>query len=114
MYYYFGDATPKHLRFKIITYDGLKEAGDIRLVDIKEGDIYDRSKIDESDSVFFRFGFFEFIRLNLENMVEKYEAARWYDVDIIIDWDKQGVSIYINDDYITSTGFFHKDNHIEK
>ena len=47
-------------------------------------------------------------------MVEKYEAARWYDVDIIIDWDKQGVSIYINDDYITSTGFFHKDNHIEK
>ena len=37
MYYYFGDATPEHLRFKIITYDGLKEAGDIRLVDIKEG-----------------------------------------------------------------------------
>lgn len=30
------------------------------------------------------------------NMVQKFEAKTWYDIDLLLDWKKQQVSIYVN------------------
>ena len=45
---------------------------------------------------FFRLGYFDFAKLNLENMLQKYEADKWYNIDLLLDFDEQRVSIYID------------------
>lgn len=59
-----------------------------------------------SDVAFFRLGFFDYAKLNTENMLMKYEAGVWYAVDLLMDWNEQRVSIYINGDEYKSTTFF--------
>lgn len=41
-------------------------------------------------------GYFDHIKLNIESMIEKSEANKWYSVDIIIDWEKQFAGLYLN------------------
>lgn len=41
-------------------------------------------------------GYFDFAKLNLENMLQKYEADKWYNIDLLLDFDEQRVSIYID------------------
>lgn len=50
---------------------------------------------------FFRLGYLNYMKLNTQNMVTPFKADRWYDVDLLINWDekKQGqqtVSIYVH------------------
>ena len=45
-----------------------------------------------SDVAFFRLGFFDYAKLNVQNMLARYEASKWYAVDLVIDWDDQRVS----------------------
>ena len=62
--------------------------------------------VEFSDVAFFRLGFFDYAKLNTENMLVKYEAGVWYAVDLLMDWSEQRVSIYINGDEYKSTTFF--------
>ena len=39
-------------------------------------------------------------------MLQKYEGSKEYVVDLLMDWDDQRVSIYINDEAIKSASFF--------
>ena len=54
-------------------------------------------KIEFSDVAFFRLGYFDFAKLNLQNMLQKYEAEKWYNIDLLLDFDEQRVSIYIDE-----------------
>ena len=49
-----------------------------------------------SDVAFFRLGYFDYAKLNTQNMIEKYKAEKWYVVDLLMDWNEQRVSIYID------------------
>ena len=59
-----------------------------------------------SDVAFFRLGYFDYAKLNVQNMLQKYEGAKEYAVDLLMDWDEQRVSIYINEKEIKSASFF--------
>ena len=64
------------------------------------------SAVEFSDVAFFRLGYFTYSKLNVENMLQKYEGGISYSVDLWLDWDDQRVSIYINDVPIKSAAFF--------
>jgi hypothetical protein len=49
-----------------------------------------------SDIFLFRFGYFNQLKLNIESMLMSYDATRWYAFDLIIDWENQRVTIYID------------------
>jgi len=38
------------------------------------------------------------MKLNTESMVHKFETNNWYKIDLLIHWDIQHVSIYVNDE----------------
>lgn len=61
---------------------------------------YARKK--DSDIFLFRFGYFDYIKLNVESMIRKYEAEKWYTIDLIIEWSEQLVSIYIDGEGISA------------
>lgn len=56
----------------------------------------------------FRLGYFNFAKLNLQNMLMEYEENKWYSIDLILDWDDQRASIYIDDEGYKSDAFFTK------
>ena len=39
-------------------------------------------------------------------MLMKYEDAKWYNIDLILDYDDQRASIYVNDKPLKSASFF--------
>lgn len=63
-------------------------------------------KVEFSDVVFFRLGYFDFLKLNTQNMIMKFEEKTWYSVDLILNYDDQRVSIYVNDKPYKSASFF--------
>lgn len=48
-----------------------------------------------SDLFFFRFGYFNYIKLNTDSMVHKFDRDAWYTFNLIFNFDKQFVSIYV-------------------
>ena len=52
-------------------------------------------KVPYSDVVLFRFGWFEYMKLNTQSMVKKFEHNIWYTINLIIDYDLQRVTIYV-------------------
>lgn len=63
-------------------------------------------KVPDSDIFLFRLGYFDYIKLNVESMIMPYVANEWYTFDLIINWDEQCVSIYINGDGKSRQPFF--------
>ena len=60
-------------------------------------------------------GFYQYQKLNMKDMVEKYNYDEWYEIDIIIDWreKKQQVSIWVNGKFkTTEEQFFSSDSYI--
>ena len=57
------------------------------------------TKIEDSDSLFFRCGFYDYMRLNLDDMVIKYKAENWYQLDFLFDWDEQKLAMYIDGEW---------------
>ena len=55
---------------------------------------------------FFRFGYFNYQKLNLVSMVKKFVAGTWYKVDLLIDWENQAVTVYVNNTQLASDKFF--------
>lgn len=64
------------------------------------------SKIQWQDVAFFRFGYFNYQKMNLVSMVNKFTNETWYKVDLLIDWDSQSVTIYVNNTLLASDRFF--------
>jgi len=62
--------------------------------------------VEFSDVAFFRFGFFDYAKLNVQNMLARYKASQLYTIDLILDWEDQRVSVYINDEAFKSESFF--------
>lgn len=54
------------------------------------------ARVPNKDVFVFRMGFFEQFKLNIESMIEKSEAGKWYSVDIILDWSQQFAGLYID------------------
>jgi len=48
------------------------------------------------DIIFFRLGYLNYMKLNEKNMVQKFKKDEWYDVDLILNWELEKVSIYVN------------------
>ena len=46
----------------------------------------DLSKVEFSDIIFFRFGFYNYIKLNTESMVHKFNRDEWYTVNLLINY----------------------------
>jgi hypothetical protein len=71
-----------------------------------EGPDKNYKKKEFSDVAFFRLGYFDYAKLNTQNMLMKYEAEKWYKIDLILNFDEQRASIYINDEPYKSASFF--------
>ena len=96
MFYLFNESVPKHIVFNTRPNTNNSELGDIRLTKVDKntstnGTFQIATK--DTDAVFFRFGFFSFIRLNFKDLVSKYDIGKWYRIDFIIDWEGQKVSL---------------------
>jgi len=39
-------------------------------------------------------------------MLQLYEGDEWYNIDLILDYDEQRVSIYVNQEPLKSASFF--------
>ena len=60
----------------------------------------------QKDVFLYRMGYYNYQKINMENMVHQYEGQKWYTVDIVINWgdksskdenDKaQSVNIFID------------------
>ena len=64
------------------------------------------SKVPWQDVVFFRFGYFNYQKMNLVSMVNKFTNGAWYKVDLIMDWGNQAVTVYVNETQLASDIFF--------
>jgi hypothetical protein len=50
----------------------------------------------DSDALFFRAGYFNYLKVNSESMIHKSEPNTWYQIDLLLDWDLQNVSVYVD------------------
>jgi len=41
-----------------------------------------------SDIFLYKFGFHDFHKMNMQGMMAKYKDQEWYQVDVLIDWNK--------------------------
>ena len=63
-------------------------------------------RVEFSDVALFRLGYFDYLKLNTENMLQRYEADKWFRIDLLLDWDEQRVTIYVNEQPLKSAPFF--------
>ena len=57
--------------------------------------------------VFHRFGYYETFKINVKQFVDvKYEANRWYQMDILLDWTEFNVAFFIDGKYQLRTPFY--------
>ena len=52
---------------------------------------------DSKDIFFYRMGYFNYQKLNMKNMVQKYDIGEWYQIDILIDWGEQFLDLITKD-----------------
>ena len=74
IYYFFGDAKPQHVRVKLQTDNPDIETCDVRLtsLNVSTGIISNFTKVEWHDVFFYRFGYFNYQKLNLIDMVKKF------------------------------------------
>ena len=65
-------------------------------------------KVKHSDVAFMRMGFFYHLKLNTDSMLKMYSEDEWLAVDMLIDWEEQTVSIYVDQEAIRAVPFFTK------
>ena len=65
-------------------------------------------KVQHNDVVFMRMGFFHHLKLNTDSMIKEFSQDTWMTVDMLLDWDAQTVSIYIDGVGIKAVPFFAK------
>ena len=40
-------------------------------------------------------------------MVKEYRAEVWYPIDMLIDWEKQKIAVFVNSTFEANVGFYH-------
>lgn len=66
------------------------------------------AKVKYSDVLLMRMGFFNHIKLNVNSMIKMFAEDTWMTVDMLIDWEFQTVSIYVDGEGVTAVPFFTK------
>lgn len=69
IFYYFGDSKPQHITVQMQTSNPDIESCDLRLTSINQNVTFFYNKIAWQDVAFFRFGYFNYMKLNLVSMV---------------------------------------------
>ena len=60
--------------------------------------------------VFFRMGYFDQVKLNKANFMDKeFQIETWFKFDILLDWYKKEVAIFMDGTFIQTTPFFSLD-----
>ncbi|KRX07554.1 Cyclic nucleotide-binding protein [Pseudocohnilembus persalinus] len=104
----FGKSQPKHLRFKFSSTNKETEDTNLRL----------KNDSDDLTVVSFRCGNAGFIRVNDQQMVGFYNSTvseksttdvKWTQCDVLLDWDKQSVDIFIDETYKGQGEFYHSE-----
>ena len=63
--------------------------------------------------VFFRLSFFDYVKMNMLAFSKvKYEADRWYKVDVLMDWDLEVAAFFIDGEFKANTLFFSQERDI--
>ena len=58
-------------------------------------------------AVFHRFGFHETVKINRQYFVDiKYESNRWYQIDILLDWNAKEVAYFLDGQFKLKTAFY--------
>ncbi len=89
----FADSRPQHLKFdfeRAYGEDGKKtinhrfsfkvETGDAEAFDLRVGKIENGEYIPKGDIVFFRAGFYNYTRINRDQMAFRHQIGQWYRV----------------------------------
>jgi hypothetical protein len=117
----FGEKRPQHITLELYTDDADIETCDLRLTTVENatkpntttpttGNTTNATrpapvslparenftKVAWQDVAFFRFGYFNYQKLNLVSMVNKFKNGTWYKVDLLIDWDTKTVTVYVD------------------
>lgn len=66
------------------------------------------TKVDWTDVAFFRFGYYQYQKMNLVSMVNNFTSGQWYKVDLLLDWTNNAVTVYVNETQLASDIFFTK------
>ena len=67
------------------------DSADVESCDLRLGTVYENEgeliKNKSLDVVFFRFGYFQYLKMNLVNMVKKFDKDIWYHINLLMDWN---------------------------
>ena len=124
----FGEKKPQHITLEIYTEDADIETCDLRLTTVENATKPNSTntststnvtkpvvslpakenftKVAWQDVAFFRFGYFNYQKMNLVSMVNKFKNGTWYKVDLLIDWNSQAVTVYVDNNQLASDKFF--------
>ena len=109
LYYFFNkDVKPEHVQFVMKTESPEVESCDLRFTSINTTTPTVFTKIPWQDVFFFRFGYFNYQKLNLVSMVNMFKQDVWYTVDLLINWRSQTVTVYVDKELKASDIFFTK------
>eukprot|EP00347_Sterkiella_histriomuscorum_P004990 403358323 len=82
------------------------ESCDVRLTSINQNVTFFFNKVSWQDVLFYRFGYFNYQKMNLVSMVQKFTNDTWYQVDLLINWEAQDVTVYVDNQQLASDKFF--------
>ena len=50
--------------------------------------------------LYFRFGFYNEIKINLNYFIEyEFTPETWYKIDILFDWERRQTALYVNEEF---------------
>ena len=61
-------------------------------------------RVQNTDVFFFRLGYYNYMKVNTESMIYKTYNNVWMKVDILIHWDEQNVSVYVDSEKMDPRG----------
>ena len=73
---------------------------------------YDRNGL--YDVGFVRLGYFNYMKLNVQPMVMKFEGDTWYQIDLLIDWEEQQITIRAADARNTTEAYIERQSFFTK
>lgn len=82
------------------------ESCDLRLTSIDSAKNTTFNKVEWQDVAFYRFGYFNYQKLNLVSMVTKFTNDTWYQIDLLVNWAGKSVTVYVDGHQYASDYFF--------
>lgn len=108
--------TPRHIHFEVQVLDNTIEACDVHFFTLEDDPtnkdvVHDAlnqyrflrpkgpngfARVENSDIFIFRMGYFNYMKLNVESMIYMSSANQWYSIDLIINWENQWITMYVD------------------